>query len=88
MTPEVKSLTRFHQIVVLNVIHSAIPSEEALGREIVMKKKARELLRKLMKLKPTQLEESLMREQILLEEFSDDYFFNRENRRVISDPKS
>ena len=46
------------------------------------------LLEKLMKLKPTQLEESLMREQILLEEFSDDYFFNRENRRVISDPKS
>ena len=53
-----------------------------------MKKKARELLEKLMKLKPTQLEESLMREQILLEEFRDDYFFNRENRRVISDPKS
>ena len=88
MTPKVKSLTRFHQIVVLNVIHSAIPSEGALGREIVMKKKARELLRKLMKLKPTQLEESLMREKILLEEFSDDYFFNRENRRVVSDPKS
>ena len=41
-----------------------------------------------MKLKHTQLEESLMREQILLEEFRDDYFFNRENRRVISDPKS
>ena len=53
-----------------------------------MKKKARELLEKLMKLKHPQLEESLMREQILLEEFRDDYFFNRENRRVISDPKS
>ena len=53
-----------------------------------MKKKARELLEKLMKLKHTQVEESLMREQILLEEFRDDYFFNRENRRVISDPKS
>ena len=53
-----------------------------------MKKKALELLEKLMKLKHTQLEESLMREQILLEEFRDDYFFNRENRRVISDPKS
>ncbi len=88
MTPKVKSLTRFHQIVVLNVIHSAIPLEEALGSERVMKKKARELLRKLMKLKPTQLEESLMREKILLEEFKDDYFFNRENRRVINDPKS
>ena len=70
------------------VSHSAIPLEEALGSERVMKKKARELLRKLMKLKPTQLEESLMREKILLEEFKDDYFFNRENRRVINDPKS
>ena len=88
MTPKVKSLTRFHQIVVLSVIHSAIPLEEALGSERVMKKKARELLEKLMKLKHTQLEESLMREQILLEEFRDDYFFNRENRRVINDPKS
>ena len=53
-----------------------------------MKKKAQELLEKLIKLKPTQLEESLMRERILLEEFSDDYFFNRENRRVVSDSKS
>ncbi len=88
MTPKVKSLTRFHQIVVLSVIHSAIPLERALGREIVMKKKAQELLEKLIKLKPTQLEESLMRQRILLEEFSDDYFFNRENRRVVSDPKS
>ena len=88
MTPKVKSLTRFHQIVVLSVIHSAIPLERALGQEIVMKKKAQELLEKLIKLKPTQLEESLMRERILLEEFSDDYFFNRENRRVVSDPKS
>lgn len=53
-----------------------------------MKKKAQELLEKLIKLKPTQLEESLMRQRILLEEFHDDYFFNRENRRVVSDPKS
>ncbi len=88
MTPKVKSLTRFHQIVVLNVIHSAIPLERALGREIVMKKKAQELLEKLIKLKPTQLEESLMRQRILLEEFSDDYFGKGENRRVVSNPKS
>tara|TARA_A100001515_G_scaffold124014_1_gene108100 strand:- start:34 stop:195 length:162 start_codon:yes stop_codon:yes gene_type:complete len=53
-----------------------------------MKKKAQELLEKLIKLKPTQLEESLMRERILLEEFSDDYFGKGENPRVVSDPKS
>tara|TARA_B100001778_G_scaffold334840_1_gene348241 strand:- start:4242 stop:4403 length:162 start_codon:yes stop_codon:yes gene_type:complete len=50
-----------------------------------MKKKIQELLAKLTKLKTTQLEESLIRQEILLQEFDDDYFINREKRRVAND---
>ena len=50
-----------------------------------MKKKIQELLAKLTKLKTTQLEESLIRQEILLRGFDDDYFINRGKRRVAND---
>ena len=76
-------MPRFHQIVVLLVFHRAFRLEETLGAEIVMKEKIKELLSLIAKKKKlSELEESNIRQQIISLELEDDYFMNREKRRV------
>ena len=54
-----------------------------LGAEIVMKEKIKELLSLIAKKKKlSELEESNIRQQIISLELEDDYFMNREKRRV------
>ena len=54
-----------------------------VGRNVVKIKTLKEFIKYIKKSKLTAKEESIVRMKFILEELDDDYFMNREKRRVV-----